>query len=197
VVSRSGIRAVFVALLLFLLNPVAGFTAEPGMGTLLIASAKIGDARFKQSIILILQHGVDGTVGLIVNKPLPLTLAHVFPVRPQGVDGNRPLYLGGPVNRKQVSALFSSPDQPQQAIEILPDIFVSSADTFISDANNLFSWGKVRFFSGYAGWAPGQLEMELNQGSWRVAPVRKGELFDDDPQSLWDYLNGTGSGLLL
>ena len=196
-VSRIGKRAVFVALILLLFVPAAGSAAGPEKGSLLIASDKINDARFTRSIILILQHGANGTVGLIVNKPLPLTLSHIFQHRPKGVDGNRPIYLGGPVNRDQLSALFSSSDRPQEAIEVLPDIFVSSADSFISKANIIFSWGKVRFFSGYAGWAPGQLDVELNRGSWRIAPARKADLFDDDPQSLWDYLNGTGGGLLL
>lgn len=181
--------------LLFLPSPLPAETA-PAKGRFLLAGQSMIDPRFQQAVILILEHGQTGTVGLIVNKPHPVSLEHAFKL-PEGIPADQPLFYGGPVSPGLAWLLFSGSDAPPGTVELLPGVYVANADLLV-DAVEYFSVvKKMRIFSGYSGWAAGQLEAEIKRGSWKVIPARPADIFDDDPDSLWDYLNGKGNGVLI
>ena len=106
--KKSGVG--FLLLIALLTFPVASFCADspPTKGSFLVASEKMTDPRFHEAVILILQNGPTGSVGLIVNKPLPITLKHALNGLPVDVDLSQPLYFGGPVNPNVTWVLFSA-----------------------------------------------------------------------------------------
>ena len=169
---------------------------DPAKGALLLAKEGMPDPRFRQSAILILEHGPTGTIGLIVNKPHPITLEHAF-VLPKGLDGDQPLYYGGPVSPGVTWLLFSGDRLPEGAIEIIPGVNVASAAQLVEHEKEFSEARKLRIFSGYTGWAPEQLKREIERGDWMVIPGRSADVFDDDPESLWDYLQGKRGGVLI
>ena len=192
IAAKSGVGGVLlVALLVF--APVSDCAADGLNGSFLVASQKLTDARFRESVILVLQHGPTGSVGLIINKPLAITLDHAFISLPAGVDGTQPLYYGGPVNPNLVWVLYSGGDNAGiDSLEIVPGVFVADAVQFAAAVKNATDVKPIRFLSGYAGWAPGQLEKELQRGDWKINPARSTDIFDGSPESLWDYLGGQG-----
>lgn len=192
---KSGIGVVLLMAFLLLFPQVCA-AGNPLRGSFLIASENTQDPRFQKSVILILEHGATGSVGLIINKPLPVTLNHAFSELPDAIAGDRALYFGGPVNPNVTWVLFQSADQPADAIEVLPEVFAANAASFFRDEDHKVKSDNIRIMTGYAGWAPGQLDTELKRGGWKVQPARAVDIFDEEPESLWGYLSGKG-GLLI
>ena len=188
---KSGISVVALIALIFF---PAGLAADgqPARGMFLLAAEDMNDPRFREAVILILEHDPNGSVGLIVNKPLSVTLDHALPLLPKDVAGEQPLYFGGPVNPNLVWVLFSAETAPDYAIEIMPGVFAANAEPFFADAELRRSAAEIRILTGYAGWGPGQLEQEIRRGGWRVDPASKADVFDKEPASLWHYLTGQG-----
>ncbi|NIQ93470.1 MAG: YqgE/AlgH family protein, partial [Desulfuromonadales bacterium] len=85
---------------------------------------------------------------------------------------------------------------PEGSVAVLPGVFVASAAAFLSGDGLQAEVDQLRILTGYAGWAPGQLERELKRGGWKVAPARAVDVFDADPESLWNYLSGKGAVLI-
>jgi len=191
-VSKSGVGTV-VLIALLILAPVADCAGEGLKGSFLIASSKLSDPRFRESVILVLQDGPTGSIGLIINKPLTISLDHAFAGLPDGVDTAQPLFYGGPVNPNIAWVLFSGGSEFKIAsLEVVPGVFVADAVQFSDAVNNASGIMPIRFLSGYAGWAPGQLAMERQRGDWMVQKARASDIFDGRPESLWNYLGGAG-----
>ena len=194
--AKSGIGFfLLIALLVLPVTPVCA--SRPEKGAFLVASEKMTDPRFRGAVILILQHDPTGSVGLIVNKPLSITLNHAFRGLPADLDVHQPLFYGGPVNPNVTWVLFSGvSEQPFASVEIIPGVFVADAVRFTAAAKSAAGLKPIRFLSGYAGWAPGQLEMEMGRGDWVISPARAVDIFDGNPESLWEYLSGRGGVLI-
>jgi putative transcriptional regulator len=156
-------------------------------GTILVASEKLGDPNFAETVILITRRDADGgTMGVVLNHPTDVTLAKAFPQ----MHGNSDLvYDGGPVSPDAVQALLRSTAKPETAEHIAGDVYsvVRKALLEKSISEHLPN-SKFRVFLGYAGWGPGQLENEVRLGAWTTLRGVK-YVFDSDPGSLWERLN--------
>lgn len=154
---------------------------------ILVATEKLGDANFAQSVILIIQYNDQGTVGLIINRRTEIPLSKVFP-KTKGATAD-PVYMGGPVGITAAEALLRLPKKADQAANIMADVYVTGAKGLIekSVASRLDP-ARFRLYLGYAGWAPGQLEAEIQIGAWSVLSGRPNIVFDRDPDSLWSRL---------
>jgi len=162
-----------------------GFRAQTGR--LLVADEAIGDPRFTESVILILQHSVTGSVGLVLNNRAELPLQGVPPEIAPGLDH---IYFGGPINPQAATVLLFDQKPQGSSKKVLKDIYV----TGVEEVLQLIEQGKqvrYRLFLGYASWAPGQLEMELAHGAWRVSPA-DGHLSEENVEQLWDDLQEGG-----
>lgn len=146
------------------------------------------DLRFRQSVILLLRHDANGSIGLIINRPSPMRLDQLFSRLPQSIAGDSPLYYGGPVNPEWIGVLFSGHAMPGIALHILPGIKHASLEQLLGDRQFVADAGKVRVFSGVASWAPGQLEREMMQGDWHTVSATAADVFDHDPGRLWKRL---------
>lgn len=157
-------------------------------GDLLIATEKLGDPNFAETVVLITQHDEDdGTVGLILNRRTKIPLAKLFPdIKGAAPD---PVFMGGPVSLTAAQAILKMAVAKPQATHVLNNIYATGNKDMIEDSvRSHTKSSEFRLYLGYAGWAPGQLEAEIRIGAWTVLSTRPALVFDPDPDSLWDRL---------
>ena len=144
-------------------------SATPHMGSVLISEPLMNDKYFSRSVVLVLDEPEDGGhFGLILNKPTELTLKDLMPDWEEGAKV--PIFCGGPVDLQRMFLLHTLGDELGSSAEVLPGIYVGA------DLDKIIDYvekggeidGKLRFFLGYCGWSPGQLNGELNGKTWAV-----------------------------
>ncbi|MDE5842864.1 MAG: YqgE/AlgH family protein [Muribaculaceae bacterium] len=143
---------------------------EVRRGTILVSSPFLADPNFKRTSILILdKDSKGGFIGLILNRKLNIDLEDVFNIK--GRNSVMRLQEGGPVDLQRIFWIHSLGNKLKEAIEILPGLYVGGdyddmiAQIFNSEVNLS---NKIRFYLGYSGWNPGQLEKEIESGAWGV-----------------------------
>lgn len=205
--SRNSVLSVLAVLALFLAHPSTGAALSwgqdsvpvaagaleetPARGKFLIASRELVEPTFARRVVVLLDHDERrGGIGLIINRPTGVPLTRV--VRGlEGIEGaDEPVRSGGPVERNRLFMLMRADARPPGTERILEDTFGSST---LDPLRALLASGRaesVEFivYAGYAGWAPGQLEAEIERGDWHVAPGRSEHLFDTDAAEVWPRL---------
>jgi len=159
------------------------------VGKILVANEKLGDPNFARSVILIVQFDKEvGSVGLIINRQTEILVSRVFPRMKRAA--NDTVYMGGPLEITGVQALLRLPEKPNQAMHVTGDTYVTANEELIKKSVvSQTDPSKFRLYLGYAGWAPGQLEAEIQLGAWSMISGDAGIIFDRDPESLWSRLN--------
>lgn len=154
---------------------------------LLIATPRLAHSGFRETVVLVTRHGRGGAIGLIVNRPLDVPLARLFPsLKPGGKDR---LHQGGPVEPGQISYVFRGGDRPPETIVVAEQTYIArSADLLAALLRGARAHTGLRVVAGYAGWAPGQLENEISRGDWLVLPVDGTAVFDLPAASMWTTL---------
>lgn len=154
---------------------------ESLQGQLLIASSDLLDPNFLRTVVLIVQHGHDGALGLVLNRQTTTTLKQVWSqVGESPCERDDLLYLGGPVSGPlmAVHTLATAGE-----IEIIPGLHFSARAEELRELAAEHEQA-VRFFVGHSGWGPGQLENELDSGSWLRAPATIEAVFSNT-DDLW------------
>jgi putative transcriptional regulator len=156
---------------------------DPLTGSLLISNASLFDPNFRRTVVLVGHHDEQGGVGVVLNQPLGITVREAVPALAGLVEPDDPLFEGGPVRSEAVVVVADFVDTSRAELLALGTIgfLPPEADDDIADAI-----GRARVFAGYAGWGPGQLEAELEEGSWLVTPAVPGDVFHAEPARLWD-----------
>ena len=154
-------------------------------GVFLVASPSLNDPNFRQTVVLVLEHGPQGTLGLILNRTTDLLLSEALPNVSVLKGTEHRLFVGGPV-QPNLLLLLSRLKQPQPDMRsVFDNVYVGgdpdALERIITQAGPT---ARFRAFAGYAGWAPGQLGVEMLQGSWAVLSAEN-NLFDKDPAALW------------
>ncbi|MEQ9570023.1 MAG: YqgE/AlgH family protein [Longimicrobiales bacterium] len=151
-------------------------------GRLLISSGGLFDPNFRHTVVLIGEHNDDGALGVVLNRPLEVTVEEAVPPLGRLVESGEPLYQGGPVQ----------PTSPVLLAEFahidLADLPVFEQVGFlVGDVPADLRPGviRARVYAGYSGWGPGQLEREMTEDSWIVADPVVDDVFTDEPGSLW------------
>lgn len=159
-------------------------TSRLQKGCLLIAEPYIGDDNFERTIILLCEHNEEGSFGFIVNKVTNLSLQEV--VDEINVD-DVSLNLGGPVEQNTLHFLHRASPNVDKAVEVQQNLYWGGDyDQIKSMINNrLIGPSNIRFFLGYSGWSAGQLEQELEEGTWIIAETDADTLFDTPAEQLW------------
>lgn len=157
---------------------------EVKKGSLLIAEPFMADEFFKRSVIFLCNHDKEGSFGYIINKSLNLKVNDVvagFPIFDAEV------YYGGPVDGHTFNFIHTIPTL-EEAVEVKEGIYWSGNYEQLKEMIQLgkVSNNQIKFILGYAGWSPGQIEEEMNEGSWIVNNQFKNmQLFNDPDQQLW------------
>lgn len=167
----------------FLRATPAAAQAAPANGILLVSRPGMPDPRFRESVVLVHQTPDYSTVGVILNKSTPRRLSEIRP----GAAAE-PLYFGGPVMQNVVVALFKAPTPPEHpAFRVHRDIYLSLHPAVV-DPLLAAPGPSVRLFSGFSGWAPRQLQGEMERRDWHVLPVTEDLLFRRDHAGMWEEL---------
>ncbi len=150
-------------------------------GQLLVATPELVDPNFAQSVVLILQHGIEGALGLVLNAPLGATVRQAWEqVSESPCDFEDRLYRGGPCEGP-LTAIHAQ--QHLHDMELMTDVYASMrADHLEKLVANAES--PLRLFAGTSGWAPGQIEAELGSGSWLTAAASS-EIIFGHHEDLW------------
>src|SRR5204863_9293324 len=133
-------------------------------------------------------------VGVILNRPTTLRLAAAAPRIRGARDFTEPLYSGGPVMREVLVALFRAATPPAEAaFQVLPGVYLTLHPATI-EALIAAPPDRLRLYAGFSGWAPRQLEAEIDTGSWYVLRATEGLAFRRDTTGMWAELVAQASG---
>jgi len=154
---------------------------------LLVATGQIADPRFRQTVILVTKHGNAGPIGVIVNRPLNITLDKLFPDYPAARGLN--LFNGGPAYPNQLSFLVRGTDAVEGSLTISSNTFLAYDSSMLGELlNGKRHFTGLRVMHGLASWAPGQLEFEIKRGDWFVMMLDESIIFDRSPAEMWREL---------
>ncbi len=158
----------------------------PSQGKILLADPFMSNPSFRRSVVFLAEYGPAGSVGFVLNRPTDFMFNDIvegFPHFPARV------YLGGPVESGNLHFLHRIPNLPESYEAGKGIYWGGSLDALreMMDAGSL-SPSDVRFFIGYSGWEPNQLDEELSQKNWIIAPGNRPFIFSDQPASLWSRL---------
>ena len=159
-------------------------------GQLLIAGPGLIDPNFRRTVVLVGEHSEEGALGVILNRASESTVDEAVPELPTLAAGLGTIHVGGPVQPSAIVVLaeFSQPDRAGSLVLGSVGFLPSEVDP-----DELGELRRARVFAGYAGWGPGQLDGELEEGSWIVEPALPDDVFTADPDELWsDVLRRKG-----
>ncbi|WP_353777805.1 YqgE/AlgH family protein [Winogradskyella sp. 3972H.M.0a.05] len=160
-------------------------TIQPNKGNLLIAEPSIiGDLSFNRSVILLADHSAQGSIGFILNKPLDFTLSDLI----ADTDSDFQIFNGGPVEQDNLYFIHKVPELIPGSIEISLGIYWGGDFEVVLELlkNGKLETKDIRFFLGYSGWEPEQLESELESNAWVVTEnVYKEGLIDKCCETFW------------
>lgn len=152
-------------------------------GQLLIAAPSLIDPNFWRTVILVAEHSDEGAMGLVLNRPLDVSVAEAVEPLEALVEHAEPVFQGGPVSPEAVVALAEFAD-PDLAVEFaFGQIGFIGADPDVEEL--VGATDRARVFAGYAGWGAGQLEAELAEHAWITEPALPDDVFTEDPENLW------------
>ncbi|MBI3356734.1 MAG: YqgE/AlgH family protein [Nitrospirae bacterium] len=155
-------------------------------GVLLVASPRLDDPNFRQAVVLIVEHGPEGTLGLILNRSTSVLLSEALPGLTVLKETSYRLFAGGPVEPTRLLMLFRLKEPPAGARSVFDGVYLGGTarvlERIITQAEPTKTF---RAFAGYAGWAPGQLKFEMLQGAWATLPPDSIGIFDKYPATLW------------
>jgi putative transcriptional regulator len=176
--------AAAIALLSMPWLPVAPIDAgRLKAGVFLYATPDIHSPPFTHTVILLVQHGPEGSLGLIVNRP---TRTPVREVLDELGPLDLPLHFGGPVQTDAILGLVRSASPVAGASRVLPDVyFATELEALKAAARAPDVASRLRVYAGYAGWGSGQLVNELRQSVWVIGPADARSVFSSEPEALW------------
>jgi putative transcriptional regulator len=159
-------------------------------GQLLVAVPALLDPNFRRTVVLVGEHNEDGALGLVLNRPSEASVDDAVPELEVLVSGAEQVYVGGPVQPSAIVILADFEDTDGAGSIVFESIGFLPSEI---DPDALGELRRARVFAGYAGWAPGQLEDELEEGSWIVEPAIASDVFTVEPEELWsDVLRRKG-----
>ena len=186
--SRSDTRfSLFGALALL----VSGFAAaqEPSAGLFLVASPRILDPNFRETVVLVIQHTPLLSRGVIINRPLDAPLSRLMPGDEEFATAQEPVYFGGPVALSHLSFVFRANSRYKSSVPVMDDLYLGENSALLKDLLRRNSAaGSVRVYAGHAGWGPGQLQSEIESGSWFMTAATAAYVFHEKPAHIWGEL---------
>lgn len=162
---------------------------NPAQGKILVSEPFLNDFYFKRSIVLLAEHNDEGTFGLVLNKPTDIKLSEIINDRTFRIpeDFDNFVYLGGPVKTDSLFFIHTRNDLINKCIKIIDGLYWGGDINLVNqliEAKTL-SKNDIRFYIGYSGWEPKQLDRELYEHSWVVANTNVDFLLKNPPDTLW------------
>jgi putative transcriptional regulator len=154
---------------------------------LLVSMPQMVDPNFSRSVILLAEYGPSGAFGLVLNRQMAEPAVEVvraeppLPIRP-----DVHLFVGGPVEPTRAWVLLADKNRDGDAMEVADGVYLSASPELIRDTLSSPPDPGMRIVVGYAGWAAGQLDVELAESSWLMAPVQPDLIFSTPLGSMWE-----------
>jgi putative transcriptional regulator len=171
-------------------------------GRLLVATPLLGDPNFRRTVVLVVEdEPEEGTLGVVLNRPTEVPVGQVLEPWTELVSDPSVVFQGGPVSPNSALGLAIVPgeDEPVgwralDATAVLSRLGLVDLDT----PPQLLAGGiaSFRVFAGYAGWGPGQLRAEIEEGAWYVLPAEPADPFAAEPKRLWQAVLRRAGGTL-
>jgi putative transcriptional regulator len=158
-------------------------------GKLLVAAPGLREPTFARAVVTMLEHGPDGAVGVVINRPGDASLDEVVPTVADLASDPAVLFSGGPVQPSAaialgvVTATAVATERDAGWRAVVPPLVTVDLD--MDPSALAAALRALRVFAGYAGWGPGQLEAEIAQGAWYVVDSMLDDPFGPDPRRLW------------
>jgi putative transcriptional regulator len=165
--------------------------SEPKAGRLLVATPLLGDPNFRRTVILVVEHeDTEGTLGIVLNRPTKIPVGKVLEEWTELATDPSVVFKGGPVapNSPLALALIPGKEEPLgwRALDGAPALARLGLLDLGASARLLApAIQSLRVYAGYAGWSPGQLEAEIDEGAWYVLTAEPGDVFAAMPERLW------------
>lgn len=156
----------------------------PEKGSILIAEPFLNDIYFKRSIILLTEHNDNETVGFVLNKPVSMSISDLITDFP---DFEAEISIGGPVSTNTIHYIHTLGSLIPGSHKVYGNIFWGGDFEAVKSLirENKISKNQIRFFLGYSGWMPNQLNEELTQNSWLVSTLDPNRVMNANMTSIW------------
>lgn len=156
----------------------------------LIAMPSLADPNFAQTVTYICSHDASGALGIVINRPLELTLGelleHIQLPQPQAAAlSGRPVFAGGPVQPQQGFVLHSPVGDWGSTLQVSEQLGLTTSSDILQALEGTTAPRRLLVALGYAGWGPGQLEQEIVENAWLSGPADQGILFDTPVTERW------------
>jgi putative transcriptional regulator len=157
-------------------------------GRLLVATPNLSDPNFDRTVVLLLEHGPEGALGVVLNRPSDLDLAEPLPEWARAAAHPPVVFIGGPVAPSAAVCLARLGDYggAQGWEQVLGPVGTLDLDADPDEA--IAGLDEIRVFAGYAGWGPGQLEGEIASGGWFVVDAEAADPLSPAPERLWQVV---------
>ncbi len=154
----------------------------------LIAVPQLGDPNFSRGVVLILEHGEHGSMGLVINRPTELGITEFCEsqnMKWSGEGGGGLIFQGGPVQQERAFILHASEHEGPETEAVIDNVRLSySLESLKLLADK--PPNRCRIYLGYAGWGPGQLAEELTAGAWLLGQPNDRLIFDIAADKVWE-----------
>jgi putative transcriptional regulator len=161
--------------------------SKPVQGSLLVSEPFLLDSYFKRAVVLLSEHDEQGTLGFILNKPTDVKLNEAVDDFP---EFDVPLFFGGPVETDTLFYIHTVGELITGAKEIVQGIWWGGDYDrlkFLIDTRQIRP-DQIRFYAGYSGWEPKQLDSELKEKAWMISNANEKFTFFENPKSLWSQV---------
>ena len=163
----------------------------PKQGRILISEPLLSDTYFKRAVVLITEYSKQGAVGFVLNKPIDISLNEILADFP---DFRAKVYVGGPVAKDTVHFLHTLGELVPNSVHVKDNIYWGGDFESLKELINegIVKLSQVRFFLGYSGWSPNQLEDEIKENAWLVTEVESKKIMSADKDIWKKTLNDLG-----
>jgi putative transcriptional regulator len=185
--ARAFLLKFIAVLLCATANAAHAATVERPM--VLVASAKLGDTGYRETVLIALPLGDGQHMGFILNRRTDASLAALFPDHPSSRNKSEFVYAGGPMLSDTLFAVVQTDTSPApNSLSVLPHVFL------VADAAGVarvieHEPTDARYFAGFVGWKEGELDAQIGQGLWSVLDASADVVFRKDPTGLWKELS--------
>jgi putative transcriptional regulator len=163
--------------------------AEMQRTFLLVAAPGMMDPMFSRTVVLAVKADDGGPIGVILNRPSTIELRSLYPDRAELANRRDLVFLGGPVEPDALLFAFRSPQKPSKGLFVAGDIYISGYSEVLSEIlKQPENASQQRFFTGFSGWAAGQLEDEIARGGWYVLRFDARAVFEMNPLTMYEEM---------
>jgi putative transcriptional regulator len=185
---RRGMAGTLCALLLLFgaTSPISADDSGPLTAILLVGKADLPDDDFANSIVLVMNNLGPAPVGIVLNRPTRITVPELFPDLTRLARLNDKVYFGGPVEFGAIWFLVRATTPPEHAMQAFGGVYLSAdRELLMKLLDRPKPMDGLRIFIGHAGWAPGQLESEIDRGAWTLQRADADAIFNGKSEHPW------------